>query len=177
MIVESGVVFNGYSVPRDIVTIQNNFDLLNRKLHLNVLLDYKGGFSLLNQTTQFYCLNTNTCYDETHKEASLEYQARSIAQRYVNPDTKQPTTTAGFYENGQFWRLREIGATLTAPDFIASGLRARDASLTFAGRNLHVWTHYQGTDPEANYSTGNVQTDFSTTAPPTYFTVRLNLHY
>jgi len=175
--VAKDVVFNGYSVPRDIVTIQNGFDVFQRKLHLSVLLDYKGGFSLLNQTTQFYCLNTNTCHDLTNKDTPLEYQARAIAQRFVNPSTGAATTTAGFYENGQFWRLREVGATIIVPQGLATRLRARDASLSLTGRNLHVWTHYQGTDPEANYSTGNVQTDFSTTAPPTYFSVRLNLHY
>jgi hypothetical protein len=60
---------------------------------------------------------------------------------------------------------------------VASRIRARDASVSVAARNLHVWTKYTGTDPESNYSTGDVQTDFSTTAPPTYFVVKLNLHY
>ena len=169
--------YAGYSVPRDIVTIQNGLDLFQRKLHLSVLLDYKGGFSLYNSTSAFYCLNTNTCYDETHQSASLEDQARNVAQRYVNPATGVSTTTAGYWENGQFWRLREVGATLTVPQALSERLMARDASLTFTGRNLHVWTHYKGTDPESNYSTGNVQTDFSTISPPSYFTVRLNLHY
>jgi len=95
---------------------------------------------------------------------------------------KTPATTAGYWENGQFWRLREVGATYTMPQALASGLRARDASLTLAARNLKVWTSYKGTDPEANYNsaqdnTGNVQTDFSTLAPRTYFTARLNLHF
>jgi TonB-linked SusC/RagA family outer membrane protein len=175
-------VFNGYSVPRDVVTIQNGFDLFNRKLHLSALLDYKGGFSLFNQTTQFYCLNTSTCYDETNKSAPLEDQARNVAQRYVNPATGAATSNAGYWENGQFWRLREVSATLSVPDAMAARLRARDASLTFNARNLHVWTHYKGTDPESNYASGNtavasVQSDFSTPAPPSYFSVRLNLHY
>jgi hypothetical protein len=61
---------------------------------------------------------------------------------------------------------------------VSNARRSRDASLTFTARNLHVWTAYTGTDPEANYSTtANVQQDFSTTAPPSYFTLRLNLHY
>jgi TonB-linked SusC/RagA family outer membrane protein len=162
----------GYAVPRDLVTVQNNFDLFDRKLHLGIQLDYKGGFSLLNNTTSFYCQQSNQCYDETHKEASLDAQARLIALRY-----KSPSTNFGYYENGQFWRLREVGATLTLPKMVNDALRANDASLTVTGRNLHVWTSYTGTDPESNYSTGNVQTDFSTTAPPSYFTVRLNLHY
>ena len=50
-------------------------------------------------------------------------------------------------------------------------------SLTFSARNLHLWTSYTGTDPESNFSTGDVQNDFATTAPPRYYIVRLNLHY
>ena len=67
--------------------------------------------------------------------------------------------------------------TVTLPDGMATRVGARDASLTVNARNLHVWTAYRGTDPESNYATGNVQTDFSTTAPRSYFSVRLNLHY
>ncbi|MEO7457497.1 MAG: SusC/RagA family TonB-linked outer membrane protein [Gemmatimonadaceae bacterium] len=162
----------GYAVPRDIVTVQNGFDLFERKLHLGVLLDYKGGFSLLDDTVRFYCQQSNQCADETVRGTSLDDQARLIAVRY-----KTPSSNFGYYENGQFWRLREVGATLTMPRSVNTALKARDASLTFTARNLHVWTAYKGVDPESNYATGNVQTDFSTTAPPSYFTVRLNLHY
>jgi len=176
--VDPNFAYIGYSVPRDFVTVQNGFDLFQRKLHLSVLLDYKGGFSLFNNTVSFYCQQTNMCSDEQLRGTPLDLQARSVAQRYTNPTVAGSTTsTFGYWENGQFWRLREIGATLTMPQAVNSALKARDASLTFTGRNLHVWTSYTGSDPEANYSTGNVQTDFSTTAPPTYFTVRLNLHY
>jgi TonB-linked SusC/RagA family outer membrane protein len=195
VVVDSLVTYLGSSVPRDLVTIQNGFDLFQKKLHLNVLFDYKGGFSLFNNTTQFFCLNTNTCYDETHAApgspytvltqngtTSLEDQARLVAMRFVNSsfpagDPRRVTTTAGYWENGQFWRLREIGATLTIPQSVSNALQARDASITFSGRNLHVWTKYKGTDPESNYSTDNVQTDFATLSPPTYFSFRLNLHY
>ncbi len=83
----------------------------------------------------------------------------------------------GYLENGQFWKLREVSAALTLPTAIASKIRARDAQLVFSARNLHTWTKYTGVDPEANYSTGDTQTDFSTIAPRTYFLVRANLHY
>ncbi len=172
VVVDPNFSFMGYAVPRDILTIQNGFDLLRKSLRINVALDYKGGFSLLNDTVRFYCLNTNTCSDATLPSTPLEDQARLVAMRY-----KTPSTTAGYWENGQFWRLREVGATYTMPQAVASGLRARDVSLTLAARNLKVWTAYKGTDPESNYSTDNVQTDFSTLAPRTYFTARLNLHF
>jgi hypothetical protein len=63
------------------------------------------------------------------------------------------------------------------PNSWASQLRARDASLTLSARNLHVWTKVTGPDPEANFQTGDVQDNLLTTAPPSYFTVRLNVHF
>jgi TonB-linked SusC/RagA family outer membrane protein len=165
-------VYAGYGSPRDIVTIQNGFDLFRRKLHLQALVDYKGGFILNNSTVSFYCQQFLTCYDETHLNAPLDKQARVVALRY-----EKPNTGWGYLENGQFWKLREVSATLTLPDRAAHTIRARDASLSFQARNLHTWTAYTGTDPESNYSTGDVQTDFSTSAPRTYFILRLNLHY
>ncbi|HEY2164357.1 MAG TPA: TonB-dependent receptor, partial [Gemmatimonadaceae bacterium] len=169
--VGSNVAYMGYSQPRDIFSVSNGFDLLNRKLRLNVLVDYKGGFSVFNTTVEFYCSNQPTCYEETNSSAPLWRQARNIAQRY-----EPITTQAGYLENGQFWRLREVSASLSMPNALAAKLRARDASLVFSGRNLHLWSKYTDVDPEQNYTTGDVQTDFETIAPPTYFIVRLNLH-
>ena len=51
------------------------------------------------------------------------------------------------------------------------------ASLTFAARNLHVWTNYTGVDPESSYGSLDVPNDFQTAPPPTYFTLRLNLGF
>ena len=87
------------------------------------------------------------------------------------------TTTGGFLENSQFWRLREVSGTLTLPNALAARIHARDASLTLSARNLRLWSAYTGADPESNYSTGDVQSDFATTSPPRYLMMRLNLHY
>jgi TonB-linked SusC/RagA family outer membrane protein len=162
----------GYSQPRDIFSVQNSVDLFNHHLRLSALVDYKGGSSVMNTTFQIYCTNQPTCYEETVADAPLWRQARNIAQRYTST-----TTVAGFLENSQFWRLREVSATLDLPGTIAQRLRARDGSIAFRARNLHLWTSYTGADPEGNYSTGDVQSDFQTIAPPTYLTVRVNLHY
>jgi hypothetical protein len=168
-----GLRYYGYSLPRDIVSITNGFDLLSRKLRITVLTDYKGGFMLNNQSGSFYASNFTTWYSENVKSTPLWDQARSVAAS----SAKNPSTTIGYFENGQFWKLREVSAALTMPTTLATHLRARDLQLVFSARNLHTWTKYTGIDPEANYSTGDVQTDFSTTAPRTYFTLRANLHY
>jgi hypothetical protein len=56
-------------------------------------------------------------------------------------------------------------------------MRSQGASIVLGARNLYVWSKYTGEDPEANYSTGNSQSDLLTAGPPTIFTARLNLRY
>ena len=64
------------------------------------------------------------------------------------------------------------------PSSWVSALRARNATISFAARNLGIlWTKYSGVDPEAFGTTGNAPSSFQAFAPPTYFTVRLNLGF
>ncbi|HEX6600317.1 MAG TPA: SusC/RagA family TonB-linked outer membrane protein [Gemmatimonadaceae bacterium] len=168
--VDKNFQFLGYSSPRDLVTIQNGFNFFNRKLQVNTLLDYRGGFSIFNNYTGFLCRAKFTCYDEQNPKAPLAAQARVVAYRTLGSDY-------GYWETGQFWRLREVSATYTVPTFLANQLRARDASLTLSARNLHVWSSFTGPDPETNYGTGDIVSNLLTTAPPSYFTLRLNLHF
>ncbi len=169
----AGAVYDGYSVPRDIVSITNGFDLFSRKLRITVLTDYKGGFNLFNSTAQFYATNFATWYSENVKSTPLWDQARNVAAG----SAVSPNTAIGYYENGQFWKLREVSAALTLPTQVAQKIRARDAQLVFEARNLHTWTKYTGVDPEEGYGNGDVQNDFSTLAPRAYYLLRVNLHY
>ncbi|MGH7669629.1 MAG: hypothetical protein ACRENQ_09035, partial [Gemmatimonadaceae bacterium] len=150
----------------------NGFDLFNRKLRITVLADYKGGYNLSNSGSSFYSRNT-TWYASNVASTPLWDQARSVAYS----SALNPNSDWGFWESGQFWKLREVSAAWTMPNVVAAKIRARDAQLVFSARNLRTWTPYTGFDPEANYSTGDTQNTFSTLAPPTYFTLRLNLHY
>jgi len=173
------VEYRGYSIAPDMISIQNGIDLFQRKLHISGLVDYKGGSNVFNSTLQFQCQQSPTpCFDVSDPNASLFRQARVVAENLgskINGVTT--TTTGGFLENAQFWRLRELSGTLTLPQRFAARARARDMSLTFAARNLKLWTKYTGADPESNYSTGDTQSDFATTSPPRYYILRLNLHY
>jgi hypothetical protein len=173
------VVYRGYSLPRDLVSIQNGVDLFSRKLRLSALVDYKGGANVFNSSLQFQCQQSpNPCFDTSNPQASLFRQARAVAENQGGTlNGTKITTTGGYLENGQFWRLREVSGTLTLPNAVAARIRARDASLTLSARNLHLWTNYTGADPESNYNTGDTQSDFATTSPPRYFIMRLNLHY
>ncbi|MGH9886636.1 MAG: TonB-dependent receptor domain-containing protein, partial [bacterium] len=168
-------VFLGSSQPTDQLSIQSGFDLLQRKLRVNVLGDYKGGGVVNNDTQRFLCAQTPGCFGLSNPDADLFTQARAVASRFTNTKTNR-----GYYESGQFWRLREVSVTWNLPDqLVQRAMRGQNASLTFGARNLKIWTKYTGSgnDPEANYATGDTQSDLLTTAPRRYYTLRLNLHY
>jgi TonB-linked SusC/RagA family outer membrane protein len=169
----------GYSIPRDVVSIASGFDVFNRKLRINVSGDYKGGLQVFNSAAQFQCAQNLACKGASDQTASLADQAANVANRYATgADLKGILTPYGYLQSGQFWRLREVSGTYTLPTAISSRLaHARDAQLTFAARNLKVWTKYQGSDPEETAGTGDTQATFGNAGPRTYFVGRLVLHY
>jgi hypothetical protein len=56
--------------------------------------------------------------------------------------------------DASFTRLREVSLTYELPGSLAQRLGARTASVSIAGRNLHIWTNYTGMDPEATFLAG-----------------------
>lgn len=164
--------FLGYSQPRTEISLTNGFDLFHRRIRLQGLLDYRGDYKVLNGTTRFKCNNGFNCQEAYDPSAPLWQQARAYALIQAPQHT-----LAGYIENGNFWKLREVSATFNAPDEWASRIRTRSLSLTFAARNLHTWTKYTGIDPESNYGQFDVQQDFLTLPPPSYFILRLNVGF
>ena len=53
--------------------------------------------------------------------------------------------------DGDFLRFRELNITYTAPRSLATRMGARNIAFTLTGRNLLLWTKYQGVDPEVAY--------------------------
>ena len=99
------------------------------------------------------------------------------------PFTGQPTTASAYTEPLQYWRFRELSASINLPQRVSKGwLRAESAALTFAGRNLHTWTKYRGVDVEENgipifaFSNDVQNTTFSQ-GSRRYFTAKFTLHY
>lgn len=172
----------GYRVPRDIVSIANGFDLLNRHLRIQAMFDYKGGASLLDGANNFQC-NTSpfACRDTQDPTAPLARQAAAIAKTYgTTVNGVNYKTSAGYFVTNQFWKFREFSATLQLPKLVTDRLRASNGSnIVFGARNLHTWSAWTGIDPEANYGLSQTEAlnEFQTTGAPTYFTLRLNLKY
>ncbi len=166
--------FRGYSQPRDEISLTTGVELLQRRLRINILADYKGGSNLFNNEEGFLCQQSTSCPYTSSLHPSLYNQARTVAER----DFGTLNTQWGYAEPLRFWRLREVSATYTLADQWATRyLRAKGASVNLGVRNIKVWTKYTGVDPEANYGEGNTQQTLLTAGPPTYFQFRLNLRY
>jgi TonB-linked SusC/RagA family outer membrane protein len=172
--VDTAFQFKGYSIPRDEVVFVNGVELLRRRLRLQAMVDYKGGGNVNNSEQSFLCQQSTSCPGISVIGSSLEEQARAVANRYTSIQTPY-----GYFEHQQFWRLREVSATVTLPEsFAARFLRSRAASLNLAARNLKTWTKFTGIDPEANYSlTQDTQQNLLTQGPPMYLTARINLNF
>jgi len=145
-------------------------------LRLTALLEYRAGNSLINFTEYTRCSYLNpTCRAENDPTAPLADQARAVARLGFF----SPQTAAGFIEDADFARLRELTLTLTAPAAWAHRAGASALRLTLAGRNLLRWTHYRGLDPEVNWGGENGLTvvDYFTQPPLRFWTARLDLDF
>ena len=83
VVVDTGVVYKAYSQPRDLVSVQSGFDFLQRKLRITVLLDYKGGSDVLNNSALFICQQSpKACQEDQDDSLPLWQQARAVAANY-----------------------------------------------------------------------------------------------
>jgi len=164
-------VYGGTSLGRTELAITPSLTLFN-VLNIRALFDHRGGLTLNNFTERFRCSTSGTiCKGIETKNASLLEQAKAISTRMG--------TSGGYFEKADFWKLRELAFTFTAPRAFANSLRAANATVTIAGRNLKTWTDYTGIDPELNVSSAsNFNTaDFLTQPPVRYWVARLSLTY
>lgn len=170
--------FIGSPQPTKEFSLHNTLALFNGRVRLYGLLDYKGGFYQYNSTEEFRCIATgNNCRGIQDPTAPLEDQAAAVARRFHGS-----VTTAGYIEDSEFLKLREVSLTYNIPDRVAGALGAKRANLTFAGRNLGTWTGYKGVDPEVNQLgqgsfNGFQVRDFLTQPPVRTFIVRANLTF
>jgi TonB-dependent starch-binding outer membrane protein SusC len=170
------VSYMGSPFPRREVALNAGVTLWNWA-HVSGLLDYKGGHKLLNYTRAFRC-EDQLCPDLYDVNTPLERQAAILA--YVEDESY-----AGFIEDADFVKLREVALTLRAPRTMAQRVGAGGLSLTIAGRNLHTWTRYTGFDPEVNFqggttlaSSGDFITGDQTTLPANRFiTFRIDANF
>jgi len=171
----------GVGFAKDLASVQTGVDAFQRRLRVSALFDYRAGGNTL-EGNYFQCSSApKACRDSQDPTAPLWMQARAVAVTYgTNVNGTTFTTPVGYFVPAQFWKWRELSATLLLPQRVNRFFAAQGGStVAFGLRNIHTWTSFTGVDPEQNYGVnGNeVTNDFNTSPPPTYITFRLNLKY
>lgn len=144
------------------------FDLVR----VNGLLEARLGHSLHNNTASFRCGQNNSRFRHD-PDSPLQKQAACVATAFHN-------TESGFVQEADFLRLREVSVNVSAPRAWAQRLLGANAlSLTLSGRNLGLWTEYDGIDPEVNqFGAENFSSSSFLTQPPLrYWNARINVSF
>ena len=170
-------VYMGVSAPPQQITFSPGIDLFRKKVRVQTTLDYRGGNHAINITDIVMCDVVFNCIGRNDPHASLEEQARAL--EYVDPSPVAAGLDTG---PGEFIKWRELSLTLTLPSRWARFASAADATIALSARNLQTWTKYKGVDPENSTNTTGGSGDAHlfdqvTVGPPTYYIVRLNLHF
>jgi TonB-linked SusC/RagA family outer membrane protein len=170
VVVGDSAEYIGQPFPTMEMTASTTLDLWGL-FRLSALVDYKGGHQIFNATMWDRC-DAGVCEERYIAGSSLEEQARWVA--YDNEGT-----LAGYMEDADFWKLREVSLTMNVPETVHTMFGASDMRLTVAGNNLATWTDYSGFEPEvngagqANYNTF----DFRTLPPLRMWTLRLDVSF
>ena len=165
----TSAVFQGQPFPDHGGSLSTTITVFQR-VHLYGLADGRFGNRLFNSTEQFRC-GVGNCAGRNDPKASLAVQAAAVANI--------KGTQAGYMEQADFIKLRELSLTYDAPARWATRIGASSVSLTIAGRNLATWTRYTGLDPELNEAGQNNFTtaDFLTQPPVRYWIGRVNMTF
>lgn len=116
-----------------------------RRVRLSTLFEWQKGGDIINLTQDTYDAFNNWA----DREGRDERQALQAAG-----------STQGNIQDGTFVKLREVTLSYELPQVFTSrlfGSRVRTMRAELSGRNLAVWTDYEGVDPEvSNFGNQNV---------------------
>jgi outer membrane receptor protein involved in Fe transport len=118
--------------------------------HLAVTFDGKRGNAMNNTTNSFRDRQARNGYRSAHmNELSPEERLRRFGPFVTESGTAVSSNNVlgPYLQDASFVRWREASITWDLPYAFARRLGGRSASLTAAGRNLLLWTRYDG-DPE-----------------------------
>ncbi len=172
--IASGERFYGPTIPPVQVTAGTHVGLFGNRVRVGALFDYRGQFVIPNQALAAQCA-LGTAFATVSRQASLADQAVCVAYNGT------AFTNRGVISDGAFIRFRELSLTYAAPDAVARAFRARSMSVTLSARNIAIWSHFNGGDPETAPSpSGPVNNTYFAGGglpPAQYWLARINLSF
>jgi len=144
--------YYGSSIPTREIGFGNTVTLF-RYVRLYALLDHKGGFKVFNLQERNRCQTANdNCARVNIPAARFAANAADSASVIFRETAVYRSTNVSpeWIQSGDFVKLREVSLTLDLPTYLAKRARASAANLVLSGRNLAIWSDYEGVDPEVN---------------------------
>ena len=138
-------VFLGNSVP----TYEGSFTAgltLFRDIRINAFIDWRGGYKKLDGNRRVRCNLFALC-----RENYFPAEVDAVDLVEIQGGTGY---TYNLIQDASFTRFRELSVTYTLPSRLLGSTGATRASITLAGRNLGLWTDYEGLEPEASFNGG-----------------------
>lgn len=169
----------GPSVPTKELSFSNNVRLFGN-LRLYALLDQKLGAFIFNAQERSRCQSANdNCSRTNNPRARFPQTAADTILFKELAVYRGASISPEWIQSADFIKLREISATIDIPSRFARRAGAQSASLSVSGRNLKIWSDYEGVDPEVNsYGGRNFARVDAYAIPQTRrFTVSFNLQY
>lgn len=132
--------------PKYIMSFGN--DLTYKSLNFNVLVDYRRGGTVSNMTLNLFDEGANTWdYDKPSPDPTVG--ATLGAYRYNL--WGGGANTAAYLVDGSYTKVREVNLSYDLPTRLTTRFRgAQSGKISFSGRNLFIFSKYNGFDPEVN---------------------------
>ena len=145
---DAPMVYLGRSVPPREMSFTGNLTLFNR-FHLFSMMDIKNGQKKMDGNTRVRCGIFGRCQENFPSVYAATVDSIRTAEANSNSNLVDFLIT-----KSNFARWRELTVTFDVPDRFAQKAGATRATLAVSGRNLGMWTSYQGFEPEAMFLGG-----------------------
>ncbi|HEX7119370.1 MAG TPA: TonB-dependent receptor [Longimicrobiales bacterium] len=149
VLVTDTLEYAGSPIPEWEGALETGLSLWGR-LRLRALLDGHTGFDVYNQTAQWRDRGYRNSERYARRDALAPEERALYTGEYVdsNGAVYPLDVPAPYIRDGSFLWLREVSATLELPRTWVARIGASGAALTVAGRNVALWSRYDGVDPE-----------------------------
>ena len=160
-VTDTAVVVGG-SIPGREAAFQTTFTLF-KNFRVYAQMDGKFDYKIYNLTNDFRDRTLKNSAEVNLPAGQGGYSLYELI-RHTGPFVTQTSGSAvgaalvrdPYMTSGDYWRFREFSVTWTLPNTVVQRMRVAGASVAVGGRNLHLWTKYDGRDPEVNGADGLV---------------------
>ncbi len=140
---DSTMSYIGPGLPTRQLTLSTSIGLVDGRIRIGAQFDHRGGYRIENFSAENNVDGTLRAPTLNDPRTPLWRQARAVSGQLI-----YTPVNSGYMEDGTFTRWRELSVRYLLPNGLVRAARARSASVTLSGRNLALWSHYTGPDPE-----------------------------